>query len=75
MIGGSGRDKDRAIFLSFTANHKFASLEVDVVTIEINELRNAQSARKQQFDDRSVAQPNFGISRNLFDHPHDLVIV
>src|SRR5581483_6745381 len=33
-LGRSGADENRAVFLTFTPNHKFSSLQVNVVTVE-----------------------------------------
>ncbi len=43
-IGGSRGDKNRTIFAAFTADDKFATVEIDRIAIEFNKFGNAKSA-------------------------------
>lgn len=46
-IGGSRGDKNGAVFAAFTADDKFASVEIDGIAIEFNEFGNAKSTREK----------------------------
>lgn len=43
MIGSGLINKDRAVFFTFTANHKLAAGEVNGVTIQVTKFRNTKS--------------------------------
>lgn len=43
-IGSSRGDKNRTIFAAFTADDKFATVEIDRIAIEFNKFGNAKSA-------------------------------
>ena len=43
MIGGGLINKDRAVFFTFTADHKLAAGEVNGVTIQVTKFRNTKS--------------------------------
>lgn len=46
MIGGGLINEDRAVFFTFTANHKLAAGEVNGVTIQVAKFRNTKSTRE-----------------------------
>ena len=76
LLGGTATDEDRPVFLALTTHHKLATLEVDVVAIEIDELRDAQATREEQLDDGFVAQVGFfAIAWHGINHPLYFVIM
>lgn len=46
-FGSFGTDKDRSVFLAFTAHHELATVEVDVVPVQSNKFADTQAARVQ----------------------------
>lgn len=43
-VGGGFGDEDRAVFAAFAANDEFATVKVDGIAIELDELRDAEPA-------------------------------
>lgn len=43
MLGGGGRNKNWAIFATFTTDDKFAAVEVDRIAVEASEFGNAET--------------------------------
>lgn len=76
LLGGTATDEDWTVFLALTAHHELAALEVDVVAIEIDKLRDAQTTGEEQLDDGFVAQIGFfAIAWHGVDHPLYFVIM
>ena len=76
LLSGTAADEDRPVFLALTAHHELAALEVDVVAVEINQLRDAQTAGEEQLDDGFVAQVGFfAVAWHGIDHPLYFVIM
>ncbi len=46
-FGGGFRDEDRTIFVAFAADDELATLEIDRITIEFDELGDAEAAREK----------------------------
>ncbi len=59
-FGGGFGDENGAVFLTFAADDKFATVEVDAVAVEFDELRDAETAREEELDDGAVAEACFG---------------
>ncbi len=76
LLGGTATNEDRPVFLTLTAHHELAALEVDVVAVEINQLRDAQTTGEEQLDDGFVAQIGFfAIAWYGINHPLYFVIM
>ena len=76
LLGGTATDEDWTVFLALTTHHKLAALEVDVVAIEIDKLRDAQTTGEEQLDDGFVAQVGFfAIAWHGINHPFYFVIM
>ena len=76
LLGGTATDEDRTVFLALTTHHELAALEVDVVAVEINQLRDAQTTGEEQLDDSFVAQISFfAIAWHGINHPLYFVIM
>ena len=67
LLSSTATNEDRPVFLALTAHHKLTSSEIDVVTIQVNKLRHAQSARKQKLNDCSVAKAWLIVQGDLLD--------
>ena len=76
LLGGTAADEDRTVFLALTTHHELAALEVDMVAIEINQLRDAQATGEEQLDDGFVAQVGFfAIAWHGINHPLHFIIM
>ena len=76
LLGSTATDEDWTVFLALTTHHELATLEVDVVAIEIDELRDAQTTGEEQLDDGFVAQVGFfAIAWHGINHPLYFVIM
>ena len=76
LLGSTATDEDWTVFLALTTHHKLAALEVDVVAIEIDKLRDAQTTGEEQLDDGFVAQVGFfAIAWHGINHPLHFVIM
>ena len=60
VVSGRLGDENRTVFAAFATYNKFATLEVDIPAIQAAKLGNAETARKEQFNDRAVAELVFG---------------
>ena len=63
-FGGRLADENRAIFFAFTADDKFAAVEVDGVAVEAHKFGDAETAGEEEFDDGAIAKARFGVARN-----------
>ena len=52
-------DKNGAVFLTFAADDKFATVEVDAVAVEFDEFGDAEATGEEEFDDGAVAEAGF----------------
>ncbi len=76
LLGGTATDEDWPVFLTLATHHELAALEVDVVAIEIDKLRDAQTTGEEQLDDGFVAQIGFfAIAWHGINHPLYFVIM
>ena len=76
LLSSTATNEDRPVFLALTTYHELAALEVDVVAIEINQLRDAQTTGEEQLDDGFVAQVCFfAIAWYGINHPLYFVIM
>ena len=76
LLGSTATDEDRPVFLALTTHHELATLEVDVVAIEIDKLRDAQTTGEEQLDNGFVAQVGFfAVAWHGIDHPLHFVIM
>lgn len=60
-VGCGFADEDRAVFFAFAANDKLATVEVDGIAVEIDELGDAETAGEKKFDDGAVAEAGLGV--------------
>lgn len=74
-VGSSLGDENWAVFLAFTTDDKFATVEVDGVAIEIDKLGDAEPARKEELDDSAVAETGFGIVGDGVEQVFDFVVM
>lgn len=75
MVGGGFRNENWAVLGAFSAHHKFSARSVNVVAIEIDELRNTQSARKQKFDNCAISKITLGFKRDGFDQARNFFVM
>lgn len=58
-FGGGFGDENGAVFLAFATDDKFATFEVDTITVKFSELGDAKAAGEEKLDDGAVAEAGF----------------
>lgn len=61
-VGGGFGDENWAVFAAFTTDNEFAAIEIDGITVELDEFGDAKAARKKEFNNGAIAETGFGVS-------------
>ena len=60
-VGGGFADENWAVFFTLTADDELATVEIDGIAIEVNELGDAETTGEEEFDDGAVTETGFGV--------------
>lgn len=74
-FGGGGGDENRTVLVALTADDKFAAVEIDRITVELDQLGNTQATREKQLDDGAVAETGFVIGRDGIEQVLDFIVM
>lgn len=73
FFGSSFGNKNWTVFLSFTSDNKFATVEIYRIAIEIDKFADAKSGAEQEFDNGAIAEISFGVFGDLVENFLDFV--